>query len=257
MKVATWKVNGIRARSEQLGSWLEAETPDVVCLQEIKATPEQVPGLLFVAASYHAHWHGHGAYSGVALLLRREKFNAPIHFTHPPFDLESRIVVAEVGSIVLGSVYVPNGGKDFRAKMKFLRELDAWAAAMQAAGKHLVLCGDFNVARTEIDVHPTLRKPMIGQSGDERGLIESLFSRGLVDVGRKVAPDDDRLFTWWAPWRNMRQRNIGWRLDYVAAHEALVGEDVHCKSYREVGTSDHAPVIAWLRDNPDRALVAE
>jgi exodeoxyribonuclease III len=250
MKVATWNVNGIRARSEQLGSWLEAEAPDVVCLQEIKATPEQVPGLLFVAASYHAHWHGHGAYSGVALMLRREKFPGPIQFVHPPFDLESRIVVAEVGSIVLGSVYVPNGGKDFRAKMKFLRELDAWAAGLQAAGKHLVLCGDFNVARTQIDVHPVLRKPMIGQSPDERVLIESLFSRGLVDVGRRVAPDDDRLFTWWAPWRNMRQRNIGWRLDYVAAHEALVGEDVHCKSYREVGTSDHAPVIAWLRDEP-------
>lgn len=250
MKVATWNVNGIRARSEQLGSWLEQEAPDVVCLQEIKATPEQVPGLLFVAASYHAHWHGHGAYSGVALLMRRDKFATAPEFVHPPFDLESRIVVAEVGTTVFGSVYVPNGGKDFRAKMKFLRELDAWAAALEAAGKHLVLCGDYNVARTDMDVHPTLRKSMIGQSADERSLIESFLSHGLVDVGRKVAPDDDRLFTWWAPWRNFRQRNIGWRLDYVAAHAALVGDDVHCKSYREVGTSDHAPVIAWLRDAP-------
>src|SRR5258705_5637772 len=178
MKVATWNVNGIRARSEQLGAWLEQESPDVVCLQEIKATHDQVPGLLFVAASYHAHWHGHGAYSGVALLLRREKFGAAPVFTHPPFDNESRIVVAEIGTTVFGSVYVPNGGKDFPAKMKFLRELDAWAAALQAAGKHLVLCGDFNVARTDIDVHPTLRKSMIGQSGDERGLIESPFTRG-------------------------------------------------------------------------------
>jgi exodeoxyribonuclease-3 len=250
MKVATWNVNGIRARSEQLGEWLEREAPDVVCLQEIKATPDQVPGLLFVAANYVAHWHGHGGYSGVALMLRRSTFPAPVTFTHPPFDLESRIVVAEVGPIVFGSVYVPNGGKDFRAKMKFLRELEAWAAALQAAGKHLVLCGDFNVARTDLDVHPTLRKPMIGQSADERLLIESLLSHGLVDVGRKVAPDDDRLFTWWAPWRNMRQRNIGWRLDYVAASEALVADDVHCVVQRDVGTSDHGPVIAWLRDQP-------
>jgi len=254
MKVATWNVNGIRARAEQLGVWLEREAPDVVCLQEIKATPAQVPGLLFVAAQYHSMWHGHGAYSGVALLLKRDRFPGPVEFTHPAFDHESRIVTAEIatptGPIVLGSVYVPNGGKDFRAKMKFLRELDAWAAALQAAGKHLVLCGDFNVARTEIDVHPTLRKSMIGQSGDERLLIESLFERGLVDVGRKVAPDDDRLFTWWAPWRNMRQRNIGWRLDYVAASAALVGDDVHCIVERDTGTSDHAPVTAWLRDQP-------
>jgi exodeoxyribonuclease-3 len=250
MKVATWNVNGIRARSEQLGAWLESEEPDVVCLQEIKATPQQVPGLLFVAATYHACWHGHGAYSGVALLLRRATFAGPIAFAHPPFDLESRIVVAAVGSIVFASVYVPNGGKDFPAKMKFLRALDAWAAALQGAGKHLVLCGDLNVARTDIDVHPTLRNDMIGQSADERLLIEQLLGRGLIDVGRKVAPEDDRLFTWWAPWRNMRARNIGWRLDYVAASAALVGDDAHCVAYRDVGTSDHAPVIAWLRDAP-------
>src|SRR5687768_1803812 len=167
MKVATWNVNGIRARHAQLGEWLEREAPDVVCLQEIKASPDQVPGLLFVAASYHAHWHGHGGYSGVALLLRRETFPGPIAFVHPPFDLETRIVVAEVGSIVLASVYVPNGGKDFKAKLVFLRELDAWAAALDAAGKHLVLCGDFNVARTPMDVHPTLRKDMVGQSSPE------------------------------------------------------------------------------------------
>jgi exodeoxyribonuclease-3 len=249
MKVATWNVNGIRARSAQLGEWLTREHPDVVCLQEIKATPEQVPGDLFVAARYHAHWHGHGGYSGVALLLRNDRFAVP-NFTHPPFDLESRIVVAEVGSIVFASVYVPNGGKDFRVKMTFLRELDAWAARLQAEGRHLVLCGDFNVARTEVDVHPSLRKAVIGQLPEERALIESLLGRGLVDVGRRVAPDDDRLYTWWAPWRNLRQKNVGWRLDYVAASAALVGDDVTCVSQREVGTSDHGPVIATLRDQP-------
>lgn len=249
MRVATWNVNGIRARSAQVVELLEREAPDVVCLQEIKATPRQVPGDLFVAASYHAHWHGHGGYSGVALLLRRDRFAAPV-FTHPHFDMESRIVVAEVGSMVFASVYVPNGGKDFGVKMTFLRELDSWAARLRDEGKHLVLAGDFNVARTDIDVHPTLQKPVIGQLPEERALIESLFSRGLVDVGRLVAPDDDRLYTWWAPWRKMRERNMGWRLDYVAASAALVGDDVACTSHREVGTSDHGPVIARLLDRP-------
>ncbi len=250
MRVATWNVNGIRARSEQVTEWLARESPDVVCLQEIKASPAQIPGDLFVASTYHAHWHGHGGYSGVALLLRRERFSAPVVFTHPPFDLESRIVTAEVGSIVFASVYVPNGGKDFEVKMTFLREMDAWAARLRSEGKHLVLAGDFNVARTDMDVHPTLRKTVIGQLPDERALIESLFSRGLVDVGRLVAPDDDALFTWWAPWRKMRERNRGWRLDYVAAAGALVGDDVACTAYRDVGTSDHGPVIATLRDAP-------
>jgi exodeoxyribonuclease-3 len=171
-------------------------------------------------------------------------------FVHPPFDLEHRIVVATIGDLVLGSVYVPNGGKDLVAKMTFLTELVAWAGALEAQGKYLVLCGDYNVARTDLDVHPMLRRPMIGQTAAERALIEAFLGYGLVDVARHVDPDNDRLFTWWAPWRGHRQRNIGWRLDYIAASKALVDETVHCAVYRDVGTSDHAPVIAHLRDTP-------
>lgn len=250
MKVATWNVNGIRARSSQVVHWIDGEEPDVICLQEIKASPAQVPEPLAQIPGYHAHWHGSGGYSGVALMLRSAKFPDPPQFIHPPFDLENRIVVAESGPLVFGSVYIPNGGKDFAAKMLFLRELEAWAGTLEAAGKHLVLSGDFNVARTDRDVHPMLRKDMVGQSHPERDLIDGLFSHGLVDVGRYVDPDNDRLFTWWAPWRNLRQRNIGWRLDYIAASHALVDGTTTCKSYREVGTSDHAPVIAHLRDLP-------
>ena len=250
VKIATWNVNGVRARSSEIMHWIDREEPDVICLQETKASPEQVPAPLVSVAGYHAHWHGHKGYSGVALLLRTAKYGDAPAFVHPAFDLEHRIVVAAVGRVVFGSVYVPNGGKDLAVKMTFLRELVAWAGALEASGQHLVLCGDFNVARTDRDVHPALRRPMIGQSNPERDLIEALFGYGLVDVGRRVEPDNDRLFTWWAPWRNMRQRNIGWRLDYIAASTALVDETVHCATYRDVGTSDHAPVIAHLRDTP-------
>jgi exodeoxyribonuclease III len=251
VKVATWNVNGIRARSSQLLHWIDAEEPDVICLQEIKAAPDQIPEHIATVAGYRAHFHGAGGYSGVALLLRTAKYGDAIEFVHPPFDLEQRIVVATVDRVVFASVYVPNGGKDFPAKMVFLRELEAWAATLETAGDHLVLCGDFNVARTFADVHPTLRKQMIGQLDEERDLIERLLSHGLVDVGRHVDPGNDRLFTWWAPWRNLRQRNIGWRLDYIAASRALVDETVHCAVYRDVGSSDHAPVIAHLRDTPN------
>jgi len=249
VKVATWNVNGIRARSSQVVHWIDGEEPDVVCLQEIKAAPAQVPEPLASIAGYHMYWHGSGGYSGVALLLRTAKFPAAPAFEHPAFDHEHRIVTAEAGGITFASVYVPNGGKDFAAKMVFLRALDAWAGTFEAAGKPLVLCGDYNVARTAIDVHPSLRKDMVGQLREERDLIEGLFAHGLVDVGRYVDPDNDRLFTWWAPWRNLRQRNIGWRLDYIAASHGLVDGTTTCKAYREVGSSDHAPVIAHLRDD--------
>jgi exodeoxyribonuclease-3 len=252
MKVATWNVNGIRAREAQLIEWLEREAPDVVCLQEIKAPPAKIPATLTDAlGAYRVHWHGERAYSGVALMLRRDRFAGDVAFTHPELDFEQRIVVAEHASIVFASVYIPNGGKDYAAKLDFLDQLIRWAGELRTAGQHLVLCGDFNVARTDMDVHPTQRKVGIGQLPEERRRIERLLDHGgLIDVGRHVRPDDDRLFTWWAPWRNLRQRNIGWRLDYVAASAALVDEETHCVAYRDVGTSDHGPVIAHLRDAP-------
>jgi exodeoxyribonuclease-3 len=102
-----------------------------------------------------------------------------------------------------------------------------------------------NVARTDRDVHAKERKPgIIGQRQDERDLIERILSRGLIDVHRKIDPDNNDLFTWWAPWRNLRARNIGWRLDHVFASDALAARATSCVVQREFGTSDHGPVIA-------------
>jgi exodeoxyribonuclease-3 len=246
MKVVTWNVNGIRARKGQVLELLAAEAPDVVCLQETRASPEQIPEELAAAAGYHCHWHGHKGYSGVGLLLRASRFADGPDFASPGFDFETRIVAAAAGPVVFASVYVPNGGKDFAAKMQFLTALEAWAGGVVAEGRKLVLCGDLNVARTDLDVHPTDRRRMVGQLPEERELIERLLGHGLIDVVRHVAPDDDRLYTWWAPWRNMRQRNIGWRIDYVAASASLVDDRVRCVSRRDFGTSDHGPVVAEL-----------
>ena len=127
MKVATWNVNGIRAREAQVRDWLASERPDAVCLQEIKAKPEQIPELLFESEGYWCYWHGAGGYSGVALHLRRELCEARPIFGHPAFDHETRIVTAEIGDLTIASVYVPNGGKDYAAKLRFLEALERWA----------------------------------------------------------------------------------------------------------------------------------
>ena len=166
-------------------------------------------------------------------------------FTHPAFDFESRIVTVTLGDITVASIYVPNGGKDFPAKMRFLEAMRDFAASCRADARPLVMCGDLNVARTDMDVHPKERKPRaVGQLPEERDLLERIIGEGLVDVGRALAPDDDTMFTWWAPWRNMRQRNIGWRLDYVLASAPLAATVGSCPVLREIGTSDHAPVVA-------------
>jgi len=245
MKIATWNVNGIRAREAQLVEWVERDRPDVVCLQEIKAAAAQVPAALCEMQGYWCYWHGERAYSGVGLHVRREAFSAEPQFGHPSFDHENRIVAAQLGPLLVASIYVPNGGKDFPAKMRFLGAMERWVGEALAAGKDLVLCGDVNVARTDRDVHPKERKPgLIGQRPEERELFERILSAGLVDVGRALDPDNDGLFTWWAPWRNLRQRNIGWRLDYVLASERLARRATACAVLAQFGTSDHAPVVA-------------
>jgi exodeoxyribonuclease-3 len=243
MKIATWNVNGIRARQAQFCEWLERDRPDVVCLQELKAEPAQVPPQCQVE-DYDVFWHGMRAYSGVSLHIRKGAFPAPAVFSHPDFDMESRIVQAQLGNLVLASVYVPNGGKDYPAKLGFMTRLAAWARRVHEEGKELVLCGDINIARTERDVHPRERKPgIIGQRPEERELFETLIAGGVVDVGRALDPDNDQLFTWWPPWRNMRQRNIGWRLDYVLASPSIAARAASCTVLADFGTSDHAPVV--------------
>jgi exodeoxyribonuclease-3 len=247
MKIATWNVNGIRARALQVMEWLEREVPDVLCLQEIKASPEQVPDLLRMVPDYWSTWHGAGGYSGVALLVRKALSQAEPAWWHPPFDVEQRLVAADVAGLTVMSTYVPNGGKDFGAKMRFLESLREFACARRQASAPMLVCGDLNVARADIDVHPKERKPRaIGQLPVEREAFARILDEGLVDVARQLEPDNEAIYTWWAPWRNLRQRNIGWRIDYVLASGDLASRAARCTVFREVGTSDHAPVVVEI-----------
>jgi exodeoxyribonuclease-3 len=246
MKIATWNVNGIRARETQLCEWIARDQPDIVCLQELKAEVAQIP-LSCHLADYHIYWHGLRGYSGVSLHVRKGVFDVEPVFSHPGFDMESRIVQATLGSTVIASVYVPNGGKDYAAKLAFFEQLVRWAKAQHDQGKQVVLCGDLNIARSDIDVHPKERKPgVIGQREEERELFANLLGDHFVDVGRTMAPDDDRLFSWWPPWREMRKRNIGWRIDYILASNALAERASECVVLSDIGTSDHAPVRLTL-----------
>jgi exodeoxyribonuclease-3 len=239
-------VNGIRARQAQFCDWLARDRPEVVCLQELKAETAQVPPQCQLE-DYHVYWHGMRAYSGVSLHVRKEAFEAAPVFSHPEFDMEARIVQAALGGRVFASVYVPNGGKDYSAKLAFMKSLAAWSRRLHDEGRELVLCGDINIARSDLDVHPRERKPdIIGQRPEERELFEALLATGLVDVGRALDPHNPGLFTWWPPWRNMRSRNIGWRLDYVLASKAIAARAESCKVLAEFGTSDHAPVVMAL-----------
>jgi len=247
MKIVTWNVNGIRARQAQVLEWLDLERPEILCLQELKAAPEQIPSDLSSLQDYWSCWHGQKGYSGVGLHIRRDLAPERPTFSHPDFDFESRVVSVDLGDLTVLSCYVPNGGKDFFAKMRFLADLEAHVDSLREAGRQVLLCGDLNVTRTDMDVHPReRRKSAIGQLPEERQALESILSRGLVDLTRLLHPDEDRLFTWWPPWRNMRERNIGWRIDYILASQALATRARECGCDRGFGTSDHGPVLALV-----------
>lgn len=249
MKIATWNVNGIRARREQVLEWIDRNRPEVLCFQELKAPRAKVPEALAKMEGYWSYWHGEIAYSGVALMVRRDVFREEPKFLHPEFDFETRIVTAQSGNLSIASVYVPNGGKDYSAKLRFLESLKQYAKECRNRNHDLILCGDMNVTRTDMDVHPKERKPnTIGQRPDERELFERILSEGdMADMGRLLDPENDQLFTWWPPWRQMRQKNIGWRLDYILASPSLIDHIPECIVLSDFGTSDHAPVVAELQ----------
>jgi exodeoxyribonuclease-3 len=175
--------------------------------------------------------------------LHRQSGRGSPSFEHPSFDHETRIVSAELSNLLLVSTHMPNGGKISRPRA-FSERARRVRYADRSAGKELVVCGDLNVAREARDVHPTLQKPeQIGQTPGERAA-ERILAADLVDVGRALDPHNENLFSWWAPWRNMRQRNIGWRLDYVLASAPMALRARRCAVLADVGTSDHAPVVA-------------
>ena len=119
---------------------------------------------------------------------------------------------------------------------------------VHAEGREMVLCGDLNVAHADIDVHPKERKAgVIGQRPEERALFDRLLGTHFVDVARAAQPDNEAMFTWWPPWRNMRQRNIGWRIDYILASKSIAERVLQCVVLTDIGTSDHAPVMMTTR----------
>lgn len=256
VKIATWNVNGLRARHARLVEWVANEQPDVLCLQEIKATPDQIPDPLTTLSDYWNYWHGGPkGYSGVSIHVRRSFAPARPTFSHPPFDSEFRVVDALVGDLRFTSMYVPNGGKDFEAKLVFLRALAAWTAEREALGERLVIAGDLNVALTDADLHPSqVKADAIGQRPQERALLREAIGHGLVDVLRATHPTATDLFTWWAPWRNQREKNVGWRIDFVLASAALACGTPSCVVRKEVEGSDHAPVVVELTMEPHSTL---
>ena len=255
MRFASWNINGLRARLDFVLHWLAARQPDVVGLQELKATDEQFPYDAFEAAGYHAAVHGQKAWNGVAILSR-----LPGEVTQRGLPGEdafgSRLVTARFGEISFTTLYCPNGKNvdhdDYPKKLAWYDSLADHLAQAHDAAKPTVLCGDFNICPSALDAHHPPEKTVgrIFHTAEERQRFQRLLDWGLVDTYRQRHPDE-RKYSWWDYRDGSFHRNLGLRIDFVLATEALneqITEVAIDRDYRKkkdgLTASDHAPV--WI-----------
>ena len=260
MLLATWNVNGIRARSQRLAEWLAERQPDVVCLQELKIAETDFPHLELLGSGYHAVLSGQQSWNGVAVIAKQRP-EIVMRELPGAEAAGARFIVAKVHGIEVASVYIPNGKTlahaDYKVKLAWLESLAVHLEARARSGSDvpLLVGGDFNVCPTDLDSYGGARfKGHIFHTDEERALIERLRGAGLVDLYRSKYPDTIG-FSWWDYRAGQFHKNEGMRLDMLFASPVLADrvKDVYVdRDYRKKGKtsgaipSDHAPVIAVL-----------
>jgi exodeoxyribonuclease III len=259
--LATWNVNGIRARSQRLAEWLAERQPDVVCLQELKIAEADFPHLELRASGYHAVLAGQPSWNGVAVIAK-ERPEEVARELPGAAAAGARFVVARVHGIDVASVYIPNGKTlthaDYKLKLAWLESLAQYVEERSKGGSDvpLLVGGDFNVCPTDLDSYGGARfEGHIFHTDAERALVERLRGAGLVDLYRAKYPDSVG-FSWWDYRAGSFHKNEGMRLDMLFATASLAArlKDVYVdRDYRKKGKSgaipsDHAPVIAELAD---------
>ena len=253
-KIATFNINNVNRRLPNLLTWLEAAEPDVVCLQELKATDRQFPRTAIEVAGYRAVWRGQSAWNGVAILARgTEPVLTRTELPGDDTDSQARYIEAAVSGIVIACLYAPNGnpqpGPKFSYKLAWHERLFAHAAELLETGLPVVLAGDFNVVPEPRDIYATTsyNKNALVQP-ETRAAFRRLIDQGWVDAIRKIHPDET-VFTFWDYMRNRWPRNAGLRLDHLLLSKKVARRLVDAGVDTEVrgieGASDHAPV--WIR----------
>jgi exodeoxyribonuclease-3 len=254
MKLISWNVNGIRAVAKKIDfeEWLSAASPDVLCLQETRALPEQVPEELREPSGYHAYWNPaqRKGYSGVGTLSVDEPAAVVPGFGIDEYDVEGRVLMTQHPGFKLFNVYFPNGGRKLERlefKLQFYEAFLEHCDALHAQGEALIICGDYNTAHRPVDLaRPKRNAKTSGFLEEERAWIDAYLKHGFVDAWRSLHPDAEGQYTWWMYMRNARERNIGWRIDYFLVSEALMPAVTEAGILSDVMGSDHCPIVLEL-----------
>jgi exodeoxyribonuclease-3 len=253
IKLYSWNVNGIRAATKKgFLDWVNQAQPDVLCIQETKAHPDQLEDSLRSPENYHTYWSSaeRKGYSGVALYSRVPPDSVELGLGIDSFDREGRTILADYGAFVLLTSYVPNGSRDHSRvpfKMEYKAALLEKCDQLREAGRSVIFCGDINTAHKEIDLaRPKSNKESTGFLPIERAWLDQVVESGYVDSYRALHPDTEGGYTWWAYWGKARERNVGWRIDYFFISPDLKDRIVQAEIHPDVYGSDHCPVSLAL-----------
>ncbi len=256
MKILSWNVNGIRAiHKKGFLEWLTQTNPDIICLQETKASPEQLPNELLNISNYISYFSSSvnkKGYSGVAIYTKQKPINVSYGFGIEKFDSEGRILVAEYDKFVLINIYYPNGASsDIRLqyKMEFYDAFLIYANKLKDEGKNLIICGDLNTAHQEIDIaRPKENEKTSGFLPMERDWMDKFISHGYKDTFRLFNSEGGN-YTWWHLVTRARSRNVGWRIDYFFVTAPFVTAVKDGFILPDVQGSDHCPIGIELNLN--------
>ena len=263
MKIASFNINNINRRLTNLVNWLRETEPDIVCLQELKASDSEFPAEAIRQAGYHAVCRGEARWNGVAILARWAPVVTRVDLPEDDADGQCRYLEAAVNGVLVASIYAPNGnpqpGPKFDYKLAWLKRLNAHAAELQATGAPVVLAGDYNVVPTDLDIYPTKswdRNALL--QPESRAAYRRLLAQGWTDAIRALHPKEP-MYTFWDYMRNRWERDGGLRLDHILLSstltERLQSAGVDRQTRGMADASDHAPVWVRLRDGPDRGDV--
>ena len=253
MKLLSWNVNGLRACARNgFLEWFEREQADIVCIQETKVQPDQLPEELLHPLGYRSWFHSarNKGYSGVATFTRRKPRSVREGIGIRSFDREGRVLVTEHPGFVLVNAYFPNSRRDHARlpfKLRFCREMLRFIKDLRASGHNVIVCGDFNIAHREIDLaNPKGNVNNAGFLPRERAWMDRVLKAGWVDCFRHFC-DEPGHYTWWSYRGDVRQRNIGWRIDCLLANPELRRRLRRAYHQTSVLGSDHCPIGLELR----------
>lgn len=251
--LATWNVNSIRVRLEQVLEWLKSHQPDVLALQELKMTDDAFPTAAFTDAGYQVAVSGQATYNGVAILAKNPLEN--VVYGIPGYDdVQKRVLAATIDGVRVVCVYVPNGASvdsdKYIYKLQWFEHLIHYAKKTMAAHPQTVILGDYNVAPEDRDVHdPAAWQGQVLVSDKERACFAALLAAGFQDAFRTLAPEDNS-YTWWDYRMNAFKRNRGLRIDHILATQAVMARAKSCVIDKMPRTwdrpSDHTPIILHL-----------